>query len=138
MSAIQVEDIDHVALAVRNVEQSARWYQETLGLQRLYQDAWGSYPAVVGIGSTAIALFPVQSEDPKPSPERDVIAMRHLAFRATGESFSRAQDLLQSRGIQFEFQDHDIAHSIYFEDPDGHRLEITTYDIDSGQKGGLP
>jgi len=31
--------------------------------------------------------------------------------------------------IALEFQDHGIAHSIYFFDPDGHALEITTYDL---------
>ena len=34
---------------------------------------------------------------------------------------------LKRRGIQFEFQDHEISHSIYFRDIDGHQLEITTY-----------
>jgi len=28
-----------------------------------------------------------------------------------------------------EFQNHGIAHSIYFRDPDGHELEITTYEV---------
>jgi catechol 2,3-dioxygenase-like lactoylglutathione lyase family enzyme len=23
----------------------------------------------------------------------------------------------------------DVSHSIYFEDPDGHRLELTTYEL---------
>ena len=40
-----------------------------------------------------------------------------------------AQAELKRRGIQFEFQDHKISHSIYFDDPDGHHLEITTYDL---------
>jgi catechol-2,3-dioxygenase len=36
---------------------------------------------------------------------------------------------LQSRGVPFQFSDHEIAHSIYFTDPDGFLLEITTYDV---------
>jgi ketosteroid isomerase-like protein len=27
--------------------------------------------------------------------------------------------------------DHETAHSVYFQDPDGHRLEITTYELES-------
>lgn len=69
---IELESIDHVALLVRDVERSARWYEEVLGLRRVE---------------------------------------------------------LKQRGITFEFQDHQAAHSIYFKDPDGHQLEITTYDI---------
>jgi catechol-2,3-dioxygenase len=32
-------------------------------------------------------------------------------------------------GIPFEFSDHGIAHSVYISDPDGHRIEITTYEV---------
>jgi catechol 2,3-dioxygenase-like lactoylglutathione lyase family enzyme len=56
--------------------------------------------------------------------------MLHLAFRADRENFLAAQQELKKRGIKFEFQDHEIAHSIYFRDPDGHQLEITTYDVE--------
>jgi catechol 2,3-dioxygenase-like lactoylglutathione lyase family enzyme len=31
--------------------------------------------------------------------------------------------------IEFQFSDHGLAHSIYFEDPDGYRLELTTYEM---------
>ena len=56
--------------------------------------------------------------------------MLHLAFRADRENFIAAQDELKKRGIKFEFQDHEISHSIYFYDPDGHQLEITTYEME--------
>ncbi len=123
----ELEGIDHVALAVRDVRSSAQWYQDVLGLERLHEEAWGDYPAVVGVGGTAIALFPVQGSAPKPRPAGDVLAMRHLAFRADAENFATAQRELTARGLEFEFQDHGIAHSIYFHDPDGHEIEITTY-----------
>jgi catechol-2,3-dioxygenase len=40
-----------------------------------------------------------------------------------------AQQELKTRGVAFEFQDHEISESIYFQDPDGHELEITTYEV---------
>ena len=129
----ELEGIDHVALAVRDVRSSAKWYQDVLGLERLYEEAWGDYPAVVGIGGAAIALFPVEGSDPKPRPGRDVLAMRHLAFRADAENFAAAQLELTARGLEFELRDHGIAHSIYFHDPDGHEIEITTYDLGDGE-----
>jgi len=55
--------------------------------------------------------------------------MLHLAFRADRENFRAVQQELKKRGIKFEFQDNEIAHSIYFRDPDGHKLEITTYEV---------
>ncbi len=41
-----------------------------------------------------------------------------------------AQRELASRGIAFHFRDHEISHSIYFRDPDGIELEITTYELE--------
>ncbi len=126
-----LEGIDHVALAVRDVQRSAAWYQDVLGLTRLYEDVWGDFPAIVGTGTTSIALFPVQGNEPKGRPGRDTLAMRHLAFRVDAANFAGARQALEARGIAVEFEDHGIAHSIYFSDPDGHALEITTYDLGS-------
>ena len=125
----KVEGIDHVALAVRDVAASVTWYRQVLELERVHEDVWGDFPAMVGIGSTSLALFPIQDENPKPPPGRDTVAMRHVAFRAGRASFEAAKAHLGTLGIEFEFQDHDIAHSIYFVDPDGHQIEITTYEI---------
>lgn len=127
----QIEGIDHVALLVRDVEESVRWYSDVLGLRRLYEEVWGSFPAVVGTGGTSLALFPVAGTAPHPPPGRDTICVRHLAFRVNAPNFAAAQEELQRRGIRFEFQDHQAAHSIYFNDPDGHQLEITTYELSS-------
>ena len=57
------------------------------------------------------------------------IRMLHLAMRANRQNFLAAQEELKRRGIKFDFQDHEISHSIYFRDPDGHQLEITTYEL---------
>ena len=124
-----LEGIDHVALAVRDVEKSVAWYCEVLGLERRYQDVWGSLPAVVGVGTTSIALFPVAGSSPQPRPGRDVLTMRHLAFRASRREFDNARAALVARLIPITEQDHQISRSIYFEDPDGHEIEITTYDL---------
>jgi catechol 2,3-dioxygenase-like lactoylglutathione lyase family enzyme len=126
---MKVEGIDHVALVVRDVERSIRWYGEVLGLERRYDDVWGDIPAFIGAGSTALALFPVRDGDAAPRPGRNAIAMLHLAFRTDAAGFARAQEELTRRGVAWEFQDHQVSHSIYFEDPDGHQLEITTYDL---------
>ncbi len=124
-----LDGIDHVAIAVRDVARSAAWYQRVLGLERLYEGAWDDVPTMVGIGTTAIALFPIKSEEVKPPPAKNVVAMRHLAFRAGRRCFESARAHLEQLGIECEFQDHEIAHSIYFRDPDGHQLEITTYEL---------
>jgi catechol 2,3-dioxygenase-like lactoylglutathione lyase family enzyme len=125
----QLQGIDHVALAVRDVEQSANWYMDVLGFERRYEEMWDGIPTFIAKGNTAIALFPRRNNDSISASRTSRIGMLHLAFRANRENFLGAQQELKKRGIKFEFQDHEISHSIYFRDPDGHQLEITTYDL---------
>src|SRR6266568_4582011 len=126
---MQLEGIDHVALAVRDIERSANWYVEVLGFEQLHEGMWDGVPTFIGKGNTAIALFPTNSNSRSTSVTRRDVRMLHLAFRANRENFLDAQRELKKRGIKFEFSDHKISHSIYFRDPDGHQLEITTYEL---------
>jgi catechol 2,3-dioxygenase-like lactoylglutathione lyase family enzyme len=125
----QLQGIDHVALGVRDVEQSAKWYIDVLGFERLHEGMWNGVPTFIGKGTTGIALFPASSDGKSTAPAHRDIRMLHLAFRANRENFREAQRELEKRGLKFEFQDHEISHSIYFRDPDGHELEITTYEL---------
>jgi catechol 2,3-dioxygenase-like lactoylglutathione lyase family enzyme len=124
---MHLEGIDHLAMGVRDVERSANWYIDILGFERLHEGMWNGVPTFIGKGNTGIALFPA-SHEAKSSANWE-IRMLHLAFRADRQNFLAAQRELEKRGIKFEFQDHEIAHSIYFRDPDDHQLEITTYEV---------
>jgi len=126
---IEIEGIDHVAMSVRDVERATQWYIDVLGFKRLHEGMWDDVPVFIGKGTTALALFPAKSETTSTSNDRGEIRMLHLALRATRKNFLAAQEELKRRGINFEFQDHEISHSIYFRDPDGHCLEITTYEL---------
>jgi catechol 2,3-dioxygenase-like lactoylglutathione lyase family enzyme len=126
----ELEGLDHVALAVRDVERSAQWYVDVLGFERRYDGMWAGIPVFVARGKTAIALFPAGRDQANPPQPRKREGILHLALRANRQNFVAAQRDLTSRGIAFQFQDHEISHSIYFRDPDGHELEITTYDLE--------
>jgi catechol-2,3-dioxygenase len=123
---IEIEGIDHVALSVRDVECAAQWYIDVLGFERRHKGMWDGVPVFIGKGTTALALFPAKPETRSTS---EGIRMLHLAMRANRKNFLAAQEELERRSIKFEFQDHEISHSIYFRDPDGHQLEITTYEL---------
>ena len=125
---MELDGIDHVAVGVRDIDRSTKWYIEVLGFERLHEDMWNGVPTFIGKGNTGVALFPASFEA-KSSGGRE-IRMLHMAFRANRENFLAAQRELEKRGIKFEFQDHEIAHSIYFRDPDGHVLELTTYELE--------
>jgi catechol 2,3-dioxygenase-like lactoylglutathione lyase family enzyme len=126
---MQLEGIDHVAVGVRDIERSAKWYIEVLGFERLHEGMWSGVPTFISKGNTGIALFPANPNSKPTSSSHRELRMLHLAFRANRENFVAAQGELEKRGIGFEFQDHEISHSIYFRDPDGHQLEITTYEL---------
>jgi catechol-2,3-dioxygenase len=125
---MHLEGIDHVALSVRDVKRSAQWYIDVLGFERLHEGMWNDVPVFVGKDNAAVALFPLRNKRSNSSSSAGP-RMLHFAFRTTRANFAAAQRELKTRGIKFEFQDHEISYSIYFEDPDGHEIEITTYEI---------
>ena len=132
MSGFGIEGFDHVAIAVRDLGASREWYREVLGMERRFEDEWGDVPTVMCLptaaGDECVALFPVEGEA-KPPPGRDTVAMRHFAWRVDRANFERAQERFRELGIEFEFADHGPCHSVYIKDPDGHRIEITTYEV---------
>ena len=76
-------------------------------------------------GSTKLALFEGQ-----PAASGPTAAFRRVAFRVTAAGFTefvtRNPDLVTTDAVV----DHQQAFSIYFTDPHGHQLEVTTYEYD--------
>jgi catechol 2,3-dioxygenase-like lactoylglutathione lyase family enzyme len=135
----KVLQIDHVELFVPSRYDAARWYEQILGLQTVPEcEPWAvaGGPLMISSdgGSTKLALFEGQ-----PAVGSPTAAFRRVAFRVTAGGFaeflrrlpdlaltnSRAQPVTADSVV-----DHQQAYSIYFEDPWGHLLEVTTYDYD--------
>ncbi|MBI5760796.1 MAG: VOC family protein [Planctomycetales bacterium] len=132
---MRLEQIDHVALRCASPEATKEWYVSTLGFEHVFPGQESSSPIFLRLGSTFITLFPQKENQP---PLANGQAW-HLALRATTYAdFRSAQTELQARGVAFQFRDHEIAHSVYFSDPDGFLLEITTYDIPKHEKESKP
>lgn len=138
-NAFKVLQIDHVELFVPDQYEAARWYAHVLGLEIVEaSEQWArdGGPLMISSdgGSTMLALFKGQ---PTASPE--TAAFRRVAFRVTGDGFAgfldRLSDLAlvdaRERTVTRELiVDHQLSFSIYFTDPYGHLLEVTTYDHD--------
>ena len=122
---MELEALDHVGLAVSDVERSIRWYQDVLGLERAFEEAWANYPAVLVTNGTGVALFPARGAPIEPST---MDTLGHVGFRLTREGFERARAELRAAGIEFRESDHRVAWSIYLLDPDRHLVELTTYE----------
>ncbi|HEX8076799.1 MAG TPA: VOC family protein [Chthoniobacterales bacterium] len=123
---MRLEQIDHVAVRCASPQATMAWYVDVLGFERVFAEHWDDVPIFLRLGSTYLALFPRKRGDASSGG----IGFSHLALRAASyEDFEQAQADLRARGIPFEFEDHGVSHSVYFRDPDGLQLEITTYDL---------
>jgi len=83
-----------------------------------------------------LAFFDVPG--PEDEPERTPWWVKHIAFETESmDKLRAAKQRLEAHGVQvLGPKDHDFCQSIYFMDPDGHRLEITvrTEKADSWQR----
>ncbi len=124
----RVDQIDHVEIFVPDRYEAASWYSRTLGLRIVAElEPWaeGSGPLMIATpeGGTKIALF-----EGEPQGDRATVGFRLTAFRADGENFLDFVERRRELPDCGEAVDHGKAFSLYFRDPWGHRLEITTYD----------
>lgn len=125
MTNFNIRFLDHVALMVTDLETSANWYVENLGLTKYTKAEWGPFPVFLLAGKSGLALFPAK-QTKSDNETRPSIRLDHVAFNVDGENFTKARRFLESRGIKTTFRDHTFFHSIYFNDPDGHQVELTT------------
>ena len=96
----KIKALDHVALAVRDVERSAKWYADVLGFKREHEGMWHGVPIFIGNGDAAIALFPAREEIGSMSYDRAAVRTLHFAFRTDRQNFLHAQDELKKEARQ--------------------------------------
>jgi catechol 2,3-dioxygenase-like lactoylglutathione lyase family enzyme len=137
----KVLQIDHVELFVPDRYEAAGWYERVLGLQILREcEEWAASGGPLMIssdgGSTKLALF-----EGRPAPASGTLtaAFHRVAFRVSGGGFAEFLRRLPDLALRDSRQqtvtvasvvDHRQAYSIYFDDPYGHLLEVTTYDYE--------
>jgi catechol 2,3-dioxygenase-like lactoylglutathione lyase family enzyme len=131
-----VEQIDHVEVLVPDVNEAAAWYERVLGLTPVANLPW-TEPLMISSdgGSTKLALF-------EGKPQEGNVGWRRVAFKVTGAAFLRFLNRLEDAPVRSasgsmvtaeDVVDHDVSFSIYFADPYGNQLEVTTYDHDEVQ-----
>ena len=117
MIPFQLQRLDHVSLNVSDRARSIAWYTDVLGLELKNEPRAADWPAFMGDMGACIGLI------------QDEARFRHVAFAMGKGDFERAQAHLTERGVDFRFEDHGNAHSVYLRDPDGHAIELTTYEL---------
>lgn len=129
MTRFNNEGLDHVAIGVEEVERSRAFYEQVLGFERTHEE-WDT-PVMMTTRGTGIALFPKEIH-PSPTPddvEPPAVRILHIAFRVDRAGFDAARAELPRSGADVHFSDHGLSHSLYLRDPDGHQIELTTYDV---------
>lgn len=128
MGGFVTQRLDHVALNVSDRPRSIAWYRDVLGLEPKNQPTRDDWPVFMGEMGSCIALFQADAEQALPrASESD--GLRHVAFMVAKTELDLAQAHLTERGVGFRFEDHGNAHSVYFDDPDGNVIELTTYEL---------
>jgi catechol 2,3-dioxygenase-like lactoylglutathione lyase family enzyme len=130
----RVDGIDHVELTVPDRYDAAAWDNETRGLEIVDEfEHWANqsgYPLMISSdgGDTMLAVFAGRRSDGGGG-------FRCVAVRTTGEDFLPFVDRLASMPEidacgEAAITDFGRAYAVFFTDPYGHPLEVTTDDYE--------
>ncbi len=126
--------LDHVEFFVPDRAVAAAWYARVFrcapvpGTERWAAHPDGPLMVSPDGGRTKLALFAGE-----PQGDRPTAGYHRVAFRLERAEWSRFAARVSELGLEEEGRparviDHGGARSVYFADPWGHRLEVTTYD----------
>jgi catechol 2,3-dioxygenase-like lactoylglutathione lyase family enzyme len=124
---LRTEGLDHVAITVSDLGSSVAFYRDVLGLESRHEGL--RVPMFMLAGGSGVALFPAEEMPGDGGRGEADIRFAHVAFRVSRREFERARATLPQAGIEVRFEDHGNVHALYFRDPDGHKLELTTYEL---------
>lgn len=124
---VQVTGFDHIVLNVADVEASAAWYRDKLGLELIRMDEWRRgevlFPSLRIDATTLIDLLATERTGENLNHFAVVVASVDLQAVVDSGEFEmagppRPSDLFGARGQGL---------GIYVKDPDGNTVELRTY-----------
>ncbi len=132
---MEVQELGHIVLYVRDLERSATFYRDVLGWRQILptgdrRDGIG-FPAAAfsaPSGRTHHELLLIEvGEDAAPVPGGRWVGMYHFGLKI-GDSDDALRDALRqlesSGATVVGASDHTVTHSLYIEDPDGNEIEL--------------
>lgn len=135
---IDIKQMHHVAYRCNDAKETVEWYQEMLNMELLVAISEDKVPSTkepdpymhvfldAGMGNI-LAFFELPT---KPKMGRDNNTpewVQHIAFEVSDrDALIAAKAELEQKGLDvLGITNHGVIHSIYFFDPNGHRLELT-------------
>ena len=129
---MQVKELGHVVLFVRNLERSVHFYRDVLGFGPLVREAKAGGPlsraAAFSGGRThhELLLIEVGEDAPRPAAGRRT-GMYHFGLKIgdSDEELREALKTVTEAGVTVVgTSDHNVTHSLYILDPDENELEL--------------
>jgi catechol 2,3-dioxygenase len=126
---MQVHELGHVVLFVKNLERSAHFYRDVLGFQAI-ETPERMRGAVMAFSSGRthheLLLIEVGENAPHPGNGRRA-GLYHIGFKVgdRDEELVAAWKHLEAEGVPvLGSANHTVTHSLYLADPDGNEIEI--------------
>ncbi|WP_225199325.1 fosfomycin resistance glutathione transferase [Gluconobacter oxydans] len=114
--------LNHITLAVADVQRSLTFYQNILGFRVRAIWAEGAY---LEAGSLWLCLS--RDDQVRQAPYADYT---HMAFSVSEDAFAGMSETLMSNSVIWK-ENRSEGYSVYFLDPDGHKLEIHVGSLES-------
>jgi len=123
--AISVKHVGHVVLKVRDLDRSAAFYRDILGLKEVarYRGVMAFFSA--GSNHHDLAVLAIGPEGQ--AAPRDAVGLYHVALKIGDhlDDLRAARAHLAAHGVRIRgTADHRVSQSIYLEDPDGNMIEL--------------
>ena len=146
---MNIQRIHHVAYRCRDAKQTVEWYRQHLGMDFVLAIAEDQVPSTHAPdpymhifmdagGGNVLAFFELPNAAAMGRDEATPDWVQHLALKvATVAELEETKVRLQAAGIEVVgITDHTIFKSIYFFDPNGHRVELAadTATADMGRR----
>ena len=126
---MQVNELGHLVLYVRDLEQSRRFYKDVLGWKEIAGDTPLRFPAAAfSSGRTHHELLLIEvGPDAAAIPEGRRVGLYHFGLKigTTDDELRAAVQELHDAGVTVVgASDHGVTHSVYILDPDGNEIEL--------------
>jgi catechol-2,3-dioxygenase len=125
---MQVRELGHLVLYVRDVERSAAFYGDVLGWERVLPESPGVPVAAFSSGRTHHELLLIEvGESAAALPEGRRVGLYHFGLKVgdTDDDLREALIRLREAGVRIVgSSDHTVTHSLYILDPDGNEIEL--------------
>ena len=135
--SVELKRIHHVAYRCRDARETVEFYQRVLGMGFVLAIAEDEVPSTrepdpymhvfldAGMGNV-LAFFELPNSEEMGRDENTPIWVQHLALEVEDtEALRRAKAHIESEGLEVLGPvNHGIFESIYFFDPNGHRIEL--------------